>query len=260
MKKKMKKSFLLPLIGIIAVITIVGVGFAAWAIISPIDVDDVGGSITAESLTDRTFTITAEQVGANIHFGKGNVKTLPSDAWFRDDESKAQNLSTTLAITLTPNTPAGTNIQKYLENRSIDIELSTSDYDGFKAAIDANYLVLPTLTCGDTTSSLEGDWAVNNLIKINVSGDDFSAASTDEDGNVTSYTATVTVTFAWGSETNGMDPYTYYNQVNEEGKASIELTTDNVNEAKAVCEAVYALNDATYTISFVAVAAPANND
>lgn len=247
MKKKMKKSFLLPLIGIIAVITIVGVGFAAWAIISPINIDDASGSITAEKLTDRTFTIDATQDDntKNIHFGKGTVETLPTDAWFRDDSSTDGNLSTTITITLTPtNWDNDATINQYLEGRTINVKLATSDFDGFKTAIDANYLVIPTLTCGEKTSTLEGDWASDNLITLNLAGTDFTKGES-------SYTATVTVTFAWGTATESTDPYTYFNKVTAEtGKAAIELTEENINLAKAVCDTVYALNDATYTVSF----------
>lgn len=252
MKKKMKKSFLLPLIGIIAVITIVGVGFAAWAIISPINIDAAEGTITAEELTDRTFTINATQNDdtKNIHFGKGTVTTLPTDAWFRDDGSSAGNLSTTITITLTPtNWDGEATINQYLEGRTINVKLATDDFAGFKTAIDAGYLVIPTLTCGEKTSTLTGDWTSDNLITLNLAGSDFTKGES-------SYTATVTVTFAWGTATEGKDPYTYFNQVNDEGKAAVELTEANINLAKAVCDTVYALNSAKYTVSFEKVDAP----
>lgn len=254
MKKKMKKSLLLPLIGIIAVITIVGVGYAAWAIISPINIDDVSGSITAEALTDRTFTIdiAERETEQNIHFGKSSVANLPKDAWFRDDESKENSLTATLTITLTPNTPVGEDIDVYLEGRSIDVMLATDKYDEFKAAIDAGYVATPKMTCGSKTSALSGDWAANNLIKINIAGSDFDTT----DGTV--YTVAVTLTFAWGNlgedeATAGMDPYAYYNQTNDQGNALFELTEENINAAKAVCETVYALNGAKYTVSFAKV-------
>lgn len=255
MKKKMKKSFLFTLIGIIAVITIVGVGYAAWAIISPINIDNAGGSITAEELTDRTFTIDIadreDKETQNIHFGKSTVANLPTDAWFRDDGSTASVLTATLEIELRPNTPVGTNINNYLEGRTIDVMLATNQYAKFKTAIDSNYVAIPTITCNGKTSALTGDWASDNLIKLNIAGTDF----TTTDGTV--YTATVTLTFAYGTATEGMDPYAYYNQVNADGSAKIALNETNIAAAKAVCEGVYALNEATYTVSFAKVDAPA---
>lgn len=246
--KKMKKSFLLPLIGIIAVITIVGVGFAAWAIISPININDASGNITAEQLTDRTFTITATQNDSTkkIHFGKGTDTV--TETWFRDDHSEAQNLTTTLTITLTPTTAPTqlTDIDTYLEGRSIDVMLKTSKYTQFKNAIDNNYIAMPKLTVGSTNSELanaESDWSDENPIKLNLKGSDFKQSE-----DFKTYTATITLTFAWGSVTEGKDAYTYFNaQENDDA---------NITLAKAVCNAVYALNDATYTISFAKVDAP----
>lgn len=241
--KKMKKSFLLPLIGIIAVITIVGVGFAAWAIISPIDIDNAEGSITAEQLTDRTFTINATQVDAtkNIHFGKGTGEV--SETWFRDDDSKEQNLTTTLTITLKPTTWTDADIDTYLEGRTIDVMLKTDKYDEFKTAITGNYIEMPKLTVGSTNSSITGDWSDENPIKVNLKASDFTK-NTESQG----YTATITITFAWGSATEGKDAYTYFN--------SQENSAENITKAQEVCGAVYALNGAKYTISFAKVDAP----
>ena len=44
------KKFLFPVMAVVLVVALVGVGFAAWTIISPVTVDDVTGSFVSEKL------------------------------------------------------------------------------------------------------------------------------------------------------------------------------------------------------------------
>lgn len=264
--KKMKKSFLFPLIGIIAVITIVGVGFAAWAIFTPAS-GSVGGNITAETLTDRTFTLTGTTNDA-IHFGYKKTEpaaTLPKDQWFtKDEDTDESKLTANVTITLTPQDQENfsSDIKTYLpENRTIVVSLKLNDaskYASFAAITDAGttqgkrYLATPVLSSGDNSSTLTGDWSDANLVKLTLDYQDFKKG----DGNY--FTATVTITFAWGDVTDAKDPFEYFNQLGENGMAMHGYTDENKALATKVCAAASALNAAptvedgqsTYTVMF----------
>lgn len=260
MKKKMKKSFIIPLIAIVALISIVGVGYAMWTIISPINVENVTGNLQTEKLIDKTFTIEVEDSEdiPNIVFGApknfANQDT-PTDQWFSNDgEGTIENLTVTLKIVLTPNTwIEDKGVDYYLQGRSIKVNLGIQKPDSgnagvgeFDTAVTNGYVAYPTLN-GNTVASGK-TWQSNGPISAVLTKDSFG----DPEEGKHYYTAEVTITFGWGTKTNKQNPYVFYNEKDNNGNCTHGYD-DHHTEASNMMNAIYGLNGLTYLVQFEAV-------
>lgn len=258
MKLKSKK-ILIPLICVVTVIAMVGVGFAAWTLISPATADDVNGSFVTEELQDRTFTITASQPSANISFGKPTeAVALHKDSWFTHSGDVVENLKATVTLTFDPtgDTMNEAGVDYYLQGRKIKVALdflgvqdggSYKDTTIFNTAEEAGYVVFPSLYQDDdkdnnkSAAITDHTWGEGEIF-IYLDAGDFT-----RDGNVA--TAKVTVEFGWGTSTQNQNPLKYYNQVNGD-LLKVPYSEENKGKATALINSVYGLNNAKYKISF----------
>ena len=258
MKLKSKK-ILIPLICVVAVIAMVGVGFAAWTIISPATANDAEGSFVTEELQDRTFTITASEPSANISFGKpAEAVELHNDSWFTHSGDVVENLTATVTLTFDPtgDTMHEDGVDYYLQGRKIKVAidfLGVPDGEGYKdtgifnTAETAGHVVFPSLyqtNDKDNNKSAEitdHTWGEGEIF-IFLDAGDFAV-----EGNVA--TASVTVEFDWGTLTNKENPLKHYNQVTE-GELNFPYSVENREEVNALITSVQGLNTAKYKISF----------
>lgn len=267
----MKKSILIPVIGVITLIAIVGVGFAAWLIVSPINVNPIGGTITAENLINKEFTLAASAFNygdgnTGIHFG---MTTTPVDAeegsWFTfDSGTKNESLTATTTLTLTPvngKIDDDNNAGSYLVGREIKLSLKVSGANDeavaanltkIRAAIDDNYIAAPTIvvTKSDATiATVEGSWLEsNNEIYVVIDSEYFTDVESTGESDKGSSTVTVTINFNWGSAFGGLNPYNYYNAA-EEHVLIRQYNATNTAAATAALNAIYALNDIPFVFS-----------
>ena len=224
------KKILIPIIAILVLASVVGIGFAAWLIVNPVNETVDGGSFVADEVKDYTYTATAAASG-KITFGKGAAPAGTNDGWLSATDVPADALTATITVTLTP-TVSGTTAEQMLNGNKLKVAVSYKGVEAgaFNSAVTANYLANPTLTVGGTTKSISEAWGADNLF-VELTASNFTAAESN------TYTAKITITFAWGENGN---PYTYFN-----GRP---YSTENAAAASAMLSAVRKLNDGKYQI------------
>lgn len=224
----MKSKLTISIASILSVLVLVGVGFAAWVIINPNVNKEAESTITAETVTDKSYTLDAQIKGGEIVFGA--PETTIAGAWLTNPTK--EDLTAELTLTLTYNdwnvVPDNFNITMATTgNNSVFNELrdgvkTESKAKGFK--IIAN----PTISDGDKLNEeIVMNGAASTIAK--------TAFKKAESGNTAKLI--ITITFKWG--TNG-NPYTYYN-----GKDYAKFR----EEANAVLTELYRLNTETYKVT-----------
>lgn len=146
----MKSKLTISIASILSVLVLVGVGFAAWVIINPNVNKEAESTITAETVTDKSYTLEAAfAADEKIVFGAPETMSN-SNAWFTaDDKTKKEDLTAKLTLTL-----------KYKDWSVIPTEFSVTMKTKKGEAADT---VFASLRDG-TDSTLTGTLANKNFI------------------------------------------------------------------------------------------------
>ena len=225
----MKSKLTISIASILSVLVLMGVGFAAWVIINPKVNKEAESTITAETVTDKSYTLEAT-FAADEKIVFGAPETTIAGAWLTNPTK--EDLTAELTLTLTYNdwnvVPDNFNITMATTGEnSVFNELregvkTESKAKGFK--IIAN----PTISDGDK---------LNEVIVMNGAASTIAKTSFKQAKSGNTATLIITITFQWG--TNG-NPYTYYN-----GKDYAKFR----EEANAVLTELYRLNTETYKVT-----------
>lgn len=229
----MKSKLTISIASILSVLVLVGVGFAAWVIINPNVNKEAESTITAETVTDKSYTLEAT-FAADEKIVFGAPETTIAGAWLTNPTK--EDLTAELTLTLTYNdwnvVPDNFNITMATTGEnSVFNELregvkTESKAKGFQ--IIAN----PTISYGEKLNEeIVMNGAASTIAK--------TAFKKAESGNTA--TLIITITFQWG--TNG-NPYTYYN-----GKDYATFR----EEANAVLTELYRLNTEKYKVTISGV-------
>lgn len=246
----MKSKLTISIASILSVLVLVGVGFAAWVIINPKVNKEVDGTITAETVTDKSYTLDAQITGGEIVFGAPEAMNN-SNAWFTaDDKTAKEDLTAKLTLTLkykdwsvVPNEFSVT--MKTKNGADADTVFNSlrggTDPTLTGALANQNFIADPKITYGSTTADVKmnGD-PVKDAVKI------AKTAFPDYD-TTTGKTVTldITITFGWGTyftvENTVVNPYIFYNKkdYNEKTRA----------EANTVINAIAKLKDVKYVVT-----------
>lgn len=220
---KMKKKLFIPLIAALLTIGLTSVGFAAWVITSETNKPAKGG-FTVYQVDDKSVSLGNTPSAEAPVFG-------PSDGydntgkWLQFDAKsgeKTEDLECNLTFTITN--------WDDVKDGTITIKLSAVT----TAATTGDYVTLPTartLTINETTMK-EGSTEVG---KVTVSG--------------TVATVTIPMQFGWGTYFGSENPFDYYEDKDANGDIG---DTTWKEHAKAGLQAVYALNDAEFSITITA--------
>ena len=258
MKLKSKK-LLIPLIGLVVLIAMVGIGFAAWTIVSPATANEATGSFVTEELQDRTFSLTASEISDAIAFGKPEeFVALHSDSWFTHSGDITENLTATVVLTFDPtgDTMHADGVDYYLQGRKIKVavdflgipnEETFKDTGIFDAAEAGGHVVFPTLYQTDDSENNRSEAIVDHTwgegeIFIYLDAGDFTV-------NGAIATASITVEFDWGNSTENQNPLIYYNSTLD-GELVHPYSDESRATVNAMITAVQGLNNAKYKISF----------
>ena len=228
----MKSKLTITVASILSVLTLVGVGFAAWVISNPSVSADQNGTITAETVTDNSYTLEAEiAAGDKIVFGApakpdAEIKT----PWLTN--STVEDLTATLTLTI-----------KYNEwvyvPKNFSITMATTNensvFNSLREGVEFNTKKIKII---DNPTISYGSLSTVKTVTMNGTGaTTIEREAFTNDSNTKTATLTVTITFKWGENGN---PYNYYN--NQDYAAYRE-------EAKTVLEELYKLNTETYKIT-----------
>ncbi len=245
----MKSKLTISIASILSVLVLVGVGFAAWVIINPNVNKEAESTITAETVTDKSYTLEAAfAADEKIVFGAPETMNN-SNAWFTaDDKTAKEDLTAKLTLKLNykdwsviPNEFSVTMKTKKGEGDDVFNSLR----DGTDAALtgplaNKNFIANPTITYGSTTATVTMNGAAVKIAKT--AFPDYNATDTTTDKTVT---LDITITFGWGTyftveNTGVVNPYVFYN-----GK-DYEKTRE---EANTVINAIAQLNTVKYVVT-----------
>lgn len=258
----MKKKFLLPILSVCMVVALVSVGFAAW-LITGHHTEDAQGQFVTYNVSNEYFKVTVTPTGAGanenkIVFGKPATATVNHTTdWFQfDNDVGNASLSVAFTITIdadvdfvadsfTPATVLGSNKIKLKLTETPKTPAASTTYNKFDTAKGAGYVTAPTFKINDDTDnatvidSATATMATGYTIELSASNFEIGA-----DNNAT---ATVTVTFDWGTAFNGQNPFTYYNGLTG-GANGTNGESTNRAVAQTAMEALHALNETIYHV------------
>lgn len=238
----MKSKLTISIASILSVLVLVGVGFAAWVIINPNVNKEVDSTITAETVTDKSYTLDAQITGGEIVFGA--PETTIAGAWLTNPTK--EDLKAELTLTLTYNDwnviPDEFSVTMKTKKGKDADTVFNSLRDGTDPALtgtlaNKNFIANPKITYGSTTAVVTMN---GNAVKI------AKTAFPDYDATTgKTVTLNITITFGWGTyftveNTGVVNPYIFYNGKNyEETRA----------EANTVINAIAKLKDVKYVVT-----------
>lgn len=246
----MKSKLTISIASILSVLVLVGVGFAAWVIINPKVNKEVDGTITAETVTDKSYTLEAAfAADEKIVFGAPETMNN-SNAWFTaDDKTAKEDLTAKLTLTLNykdwsviPNEFSVTMKTKKGEaaDTVFDSLRDGTDPDLTGTLAKKNFIADPKITYGSTTT----DVAMNGEA-VKIAKTAFPNYNETETTTEKTVKLDITITFGWGTyftveNTGVVNPYIFYNGKNYE--------TARV-EANTVINAIAKLKDVKYVVT-----------
>lgn len=244
----MKSKLTISIASILSVLVLVGVGFAAWVIINPKVNKEAAGNITAETVTDKSYTLDAQITGGEIVFGAPETMDN-SKAWFTaDDKTAKEDLTAKLTLTLNYKDwsviPNEFSVTMKTKKGEADDTVFDSLRDGTDTTLTGtlagkNFIADPKITYGSTTADVTMNGAAVKIAKTAFPDYDENDTTTDK-----TVTLDITITFGWGTyftvENSVVNPYVFYN-----GK-DYEKTRE---EANTVINAIAKLNTVQYVVT-----------
>ena len=242
----MKSKLTITVASILSVLTLVGVGFAAWVISNPSVSADQNGTITAETVSDKSYTLEAViATDDKIVFG-APAKMEAKNAWLTADaKTQTEDLSATLTLTL-----------KYKDWNYVPVNFSVTmkskkggvdDNTVFTDLVSKNYITNPKISYSKDSKTNTADVAMNGAA-TEISREAFSQNASNPNGESDEKTATleITITFGWGDHfkvgTENVNPYVFYNREDKTYEA-------NHADANTALTAISGLKDVSYTVT-----------
>lgn len=244
----MKSKLTISIASILSVLVLVGVGFAAWVIINPNVKKEAPGNITAETVTDKSYTLDAQITGGEIVFGAPETMNN-SKAWFTaDDKTAKEDLTAKLTLKLNYKDwsviPTEFSVTMKTKQGEANDTVFNSLRDGTDSALTGtlagkNFIANPQITYGSTTATVTMNGAAVKIAKT--AFPDYKETDTTTDKTVT---LDITITFGWGTyftvENTVVNPYVFYNGKNYEATRK---------EANTVINAIAKLNTVKYVVT-----------
>ena len=245
----MKSKLTISIASILSVLVLVGVGFAAWVIINPNVNKEAESTITAETVTDKSYTLDAQITGGEIVFGAPETMNN-SNAWFTaDDKTAKEDLTAKLTLTLNYKDwsviPNEFSVTMKTKKGEADDTVFDSLRDGTDKTLTGtlagkNFIANPKITYGSTTANVTMNGAAVQIAKT--AFPDYKETDTTTEKTVK---LDITITFGWGTyftveKTGVVNPYIFYNGKNYE---------DTREEANTVINAIAKLNTVQYVVT-----------
>lgn len=207
----MKRKTLTLCLSLLACLSLIGVGFAAW-VISGGDTQDADGTITVDTVTDGRFTVAKPTITDNIYYGMDlQASAADETPWLKNNNATAdEKLVVTFDVTVTAAS-----------------EVAAATEEAWEAAVSVSAVI----------AAIETDaWTAAKTAKVvadPVASVEFKSA-TDTKNAV----YTVTITAKWGElfkladDGDAVNPYLFYNDNTKDvaGKCGVavgEITAEN---------------------------------
>ena len=235
----MKKKLTITIASILSVIVIIGVGFAAWVITNPNVKGEANGTISVETVTDKSYTLTATDPTETISFGAPKIPDAEATKGWLVNAAKAENLTATLTLTL-----------KYMKLDDVGtITLKMETLKGsvpdntFESLVNGKYIVNPTISYKAKDTDTYTDIKSDNIFVggLEIPKDAFNETKKPAQSEQGEATATIKITFGWGTKFGSENPYNYYNKKDYTSVLAKEAN-DNLTE-------LYKLDGVNYKVT-----------
>lgn len=196
----MKKRTIALMLSVLAVLMLVGVGFATWVISQGADADQTG-SLVVDGVTDNRLNVSFALKDSDD--GKFNFTGAANDAFLKPWLTNPEN----------PNA----------EKKSVTFVVSVTKQDG------SAFTTKPTIKYTLSENEIQAAGLVE-LNGLNVDQEytiDESAITLENSGKTAK--AEITISYKWGNVFGGENPYTFFNSKTVNGK----ISTTDVNNASA---------------------------
>ena len=235
----MKKKLTITIASILSVIVIIGVGFAAWVITNPNVKGEANGTISVETVTDKSYSLTAGISGEAISFGAPETPDAEATKGWLVNAAKAENLTATLTLTL-----------KYMKLDDVGtITLKMETLKGsvpdntFESLVNGKYIVNPTISYKAKDTDTYTDIKSDNIFVggLEIPKDAFNETKKPAQSEQGEATATIKITFGWGTKFGSENPYNHYNKQ--------EYSTTLAKEANDNLTELYKLDGVSYKVT-----------
>lgn len=243
----MKKKLTITIASILSVIVIIGVGFAAWVITNPNAEDTADGSISVETVTDKSYSLTAAISDGAISFGAPKIPDAEATKGWLKNDVNTENLTATLTLKLN---------YKYWsvipENLKLKIEAGTVLGESFEkdagkkfeGLVEASILKNPTISYDEKTTNTPVTVTMNGA-EVEIPKTAFGSADTTNSDTAKTATATIKITFGWGTAFGSEKPENPYNYYNKR-----DYSAELAKEANEKLTKLYnALNGVSYKVT-----------
>lgn len=240
----MKKKLTITIASILSVIVIIGVGFAAWVITNPNVKAESDGTISVETVTDKSYTLTAKiaENDKTIVFGKPANATTEGKWFTFDSSTKEEKLEATLTLTLNYN-----NLDDVGEITFKMETLKDSAADNtFESLVTGKYIVNPTISYKGNAETYTAITAEGKTVfdGLTIPKEAFKKTTAPAGSVMGEATATIKITFGWGDhfkvEQTNVNPFDFYNA---------KTYTDGHNDAVESLTKLAKLNDVSYKVT-----------
>lgn len=167
----MKSKLTISIASILSVLVLVGVGFAAWVIINPNVNKEAESTITAETVTDKSYTLEAA-FAADEKIVFGAPETTIAGAWLTNPTK--EDLTAKLTLTLNYKDwsviPNEFSVTMKTKKGEANDTVFNSLRDGTDSALtgtlaNKNFIANPTITYGSTTATVTMNGAAVKIAK-----------------------------------------------------------------------------------------------
>lgn len=244
----MKKKLTITIASILSVIVIIGVGFAAWVITNPNVSTSQDGTISVETVTDKSYSLTATIANKAISFGAPATPDAEATKGWLKNDAKTENLKATLTLTLN---------YKYWsvipENLKLKIEAGTGLGESFvkdtgkkfEGLVEASILKNPTISYDEKTTNTPVTVTMNGADEVEIPKAAFGSVDTTDSDTAKKATATIKITFGWGTAFGSEKPENPYNYYNKQ-----DYSTELAKEANEKLTKLYnSLNGVSYKVT-----------
>ena len=238
----MKSKLTITVASILSVLVLVGVGFAAWVISNPDVNKEAESSITAETVSDKSYTLSAEIANGEIVFGA--PETMNTDgAWLtagKDTQTEDRTATLTLTLKYKDWNYVPLNFSVFMKSKKTTV----GDDAVFSDLVDKTYITNPKISYNNSKTSSETatEVVMNGTSPVQISRDAFAQSKSNSTNETDEKTATleVTITFGWGNAFGGKNPYEFYNAQRYDDKHA---------EANTALTAISGLRGVSYVVT-----------
>lgn len=196
MKKRQKSKMTMLIVGGLAAVSLVSVGFASWVISGTTAAKTQTVNVAVGTVNNDSLTATVLDSGKNLDLSFDNVES-PTGGVLSNNSSTYEDLEFTIPVKIAGNLSKLNTIDFTFTGTLVDAALYGSE--------STEYLIAPWVTISDAKKVVYtyGSKSLNPTDTKRVSA---SEPAVTKEGNLDTVTVTFTFKFQWGAAFNNANP------------------------------------------------------